>query len=328
MKDTVLIFASSDNVSVDGVQSLLEALGEKIYRFDTDNFPSQIALGVELFHDRLSGFITDSSSMQIDLDRIKSCWYRGVRKSKTPSGMDDGYARFIQDEAKAVLWALYTSLDAFWVNPPLFGVSLIGNNKLYQLKTASQAGLATPKTVITNDPNHLLSFCRECGGEVAIKLLSGHVFMSEGSDEILGIYTQRVSEKEILDRYDDISLSPLLAQQYVSKSIEIRVTIVGERIFACAIHSQDSEKTKVDWRKYDFSNVAHQPHRLPDKIEEKLRRLMKVWGLQFGAIDMILTPKNEYVFLEVNPQGQWGWIEQLTGMPISQAIATLLANPP
>jgi len=123
-------------------------------------------------------------------------------------------------------------------------------------------------------------------------------------------------------------LAPILAQEYIEKKLELRITIVGQKMFTCAIHSQDSEQTRIDWRRYDFRNVKHLPYQLPEKIKQKLHKLMKIWNLSFGAIDMILTPEGKYVFLEINPNGQWLWIEQLTEMPISRVIAELLANPP
>ena len=121
-------------------------------------------------------------------------------------------------------------------------------------------------------------------------------------------------------------MAPVMAQEYVPKKLELRVTIVGEKIFTCAIYSQGSEKTKIDWRHYDSEKVKHEIFKLPKEIEHKILLFMKEAGLKFGAIDMILTPKDEFVFLEVNPSGQFGWIEDLTGMPISKSIAELLIN--
>jgi len=140
------------------------------------------------------------------------------------------------------------------------------------------------------------------------------------------LYTNIVSEEELKMYLEDISLSPIMAQEYIHKKIELRITIIGEKIFTCAIHSQDSCCTKIDWRHYDFKNVRHERYQLPERIEKQLLKLMKILDLNFGAIDMILTPNGEYVFLEVNPSGQWGWIENLTGMPISKSIAELLVS--
>ncbi len=113
-------------------------------------------------------------------------------------------------------------------------------------------------------------------------------------------------------------------QEYVQKSFEVRVTAVGETIFAAAIHSQMSPRSRVDWRRYDLDHTPYEPHSLPRVIEEKCYKLMAILGLHYGALDFIVQPDGKYVFLEINPVGQWGWIEYLTGLPITEAIADLL----
>jgi glutathione synthase/RimK-type ligase-like ATP-grasp enzyme len=212
------------------------------------------------------------------------------------------------------------------MNHPLYARNLLEHNKLFQLKLAEASGLIIPDTVITNSSDHLIEFCENHNGSIAVKTLRSSVFQ-ETDGVADGIYTNRVSIDYLKDHIGDISLAPIMAQEYVSKKLEFRVTIVGENIFACAIHSQDSERTKDDWRRYDFTKVKHESYNLPQKIKTALLKFMKACHLTFGAIDMILTPEEKYVFLEVNPNGQYGWIEDLTGLPISDTIAKLLANP-
>ena len=117
-----------------------------------------------------------------------------------------------------------------------------------------------------------------------------------------------------------------MAQKYIEKKLEFRVTVVGQDIFTCAIHSQDSERTKEDWRRYDFENVKHESYDLPENVKSSLLRFMQLCHLTFGAIDMILTPEGDYVFLEVNPSGQYIWIENLAKLPISRSIAENLTR--
>lgn len=327
MNDVILIIASGNDRSVEPVIRELERMGREFFRLNTETFPYSTSVTIESVGSNIRGTI-DSQGAAIALQRIRSCWYRHVAPAEQFSGVAEGYLRFIREETKRALWSLYTSLDVFWMNPPLVGSRLLGDNKLFQIKTAASVGLKTPETIITNDPERLIDFCGRCGGKIAVKLLSGRVFLREGENDMLCIYTQPISEEELRNNQEGIRLAPVLAQRYIAKNVELRITIVGRKIFACAIHSQDSCQTMHDWRRYDFATVKHEAIRLPVEIEAKLLKLMAVWGLQFGAIDMILTPEDEYVFLEVNPQGQWGWIQELTSMPISQAIAETLSHPP
>jgi glutathione synthase/RimK-type ligase-like ATP-grasp enzyme len=112
----------------------------------------------------------------------------------------------------------------------------------------------------------------------------------------------------------------------VPKRFELRVTVVGEQVFAAEIHSQQTNRTRVDWRRYDLSHTPHLPHALPEHVQVKCVELVRRLGLCYGAIDLILTPDGRYVFLEINPSGQYMWIEERTGLPISEAVANLLVS--
>jgi glutathione synthase/RimK-type ligase-like ATP-grasp enzyme len=103
---------------------------------------------------------------------------------------------------------------------------------------------------------------------------------------------------------------------------------VDGQVFACKIDSQilDEDKGKVDWRQGYDHGLKHEPFELPEKIRDFCRAYLSKMNLHFGCFDMIVTPENEYVFLECNPNGQWLWIELATGMKISEAIAETLSR--
>ena len=124
----------------------------------------------------------------------------------------------------------------------------------------------------------------------------------------------------------DLKTSPCLFQTYIEKSYELRVYVIHDDVFACRIESQANEKTKTDWRRYNLKETPHYKEKLSADVEEKCRRIVRDLGLEFGAIDLIVTPAGETVFLECNTQGHWLWIEELTGLPITQAICSRLAG--
>jgi glutathione synthase/RimK-type ligase-like ATP-grasp enzyme len=129
-----------------------------------------------------------------------------------------------------------------------------------------------------------------------------------------------------LARYRAVRHEPLIIQEYVPKRVELRITVVDSQVFAAEIHSQASARTQHDWRHYDNERTPYVPHALPAAIAALCVRLVRVMGLCYGAIDMVLTPEGEYVFLEINPNGQWAWVEGLTGLPIADAITELLVR--
>jgi glutathione synthase/RimK-type ligase-like ATP-grasp enzyme len=117
----------------------------------------------------------------------------------------------------------------------------------------------------------------------------------------------------------------MMFQEQIPKALELRVVIVGNELFAAAIASQKFEQSRYDWRRQVLSLVDDwQPYSLPQEVEAKLLSMMNYFGLNYGAIDLILTPDNRYVFLEINPCGEFSWLDHAVGLPISQAIANLL----
>lgn len=99
---------------------------------------------------------------------------------------------------------------------------------------------------------------------------------------------------------------------------------IGNRVLSCRIDSQASERTKIDWRHYDLDRVEHLEVELPRSVSNSILRFMQRVNLRYGAIDLIETTGGEFVFLEVNPSGQWGWIADLAGLPIADAVADML----
>jgi len=328
VKSTVLVVTNEQDESVPAVTNELDRIGVRYHRLDTERFPYEVALDLHLSGSKAFGaFRWLSLPRTLRIGDICSVWYRRPLHAWVTK-LHPGHAQFIQDEARAALWSVYTTIDAFWMNPPLQAVHLLQHNKLHQLRTAAQLGLSVPDTVITNDPEVLTDFADAHEKMIAVKLLRGNCFVREGgSPAPLHVFTNTLSREDIDGHREDIKLCPVFAQEYIPKQLELRITIVGNQVFTCAIHSQDSEATRLDWRRYDFDRVKHESYALPSDIAEKLRLLIRGWGLAYGAIDMIVTPKGEYVFLEINPSGQWLWIEQATGMPISRAIAETLAVP-
>jgi glutathione synthase/RimK-type ligase-like ATP-grasp enzyme len=107
----------------------------------------------------------------------------------------------------------------------------------------------------------------------------------------------------------------------INKQFDLRVTVVGRNAFAAEIHSQDSEETAVDWRKGTRPDLVHKEHQPADDVAAKCIEITRSFGLRFSAIDLVLDHEGRYWFLELNPNGQWAWIERRVGLPISSAIA-------
>jgi glutathione synthase/RimK-type ligase-like ATP-grasp enzyme len=209
----------------------------------------------------------------------------------------------------AVLDSVFSSSSIRAVSPL---ISQRAATKPRQLAAASEIGISIPATLITNDPAAALAFVEQYGRVI-------HKVMNEPTHRFL---ETKMWMDDDLARVGDIELAPIVLQELVVAPYEIRVTFVGDRLFAARVTApQDSV---VDSR-LDRSRLFL-PHVLPADVARDLRSLMAALGLSFGTIDLKLTESGEYVFLEVNPQGQFLYIEIMTGLPISTAVADYLVS--
>jgi glutathione synthase/RimK-type ligase-like ATP-grasp enzyme len=208
---------------------------------------------------------------------------------------------------------------ARWVNPRR--AELTFRYKPTQLQLAHRCGFRVPRTLVTNDPHEVRAFVASCGGTAIYKCLSWYIV----GDRFL--FTNVIHQND-LDAYEEsIALAPGIYQPLIKKSYELRVTIVGDAVFAARIDSQDGDDTRIDWRR-NIPSLSHSAVRLPADVHEMLLRFHAESGLVAGAYDLIVTPEGEHVFLEVNPAGQWLWIEHETGLPISESMASALLGDP
>jgi glutathione synthase/RimK-type ligase-like ATP-grasp enzyme len=309
----ILILTESFDAHADLVIERLKAKHAEYLRFETADFPEKAGLEISL-SEGVEKCSISLNGLKVDLRKIRAIWNRRPRPPKVSTRITPEYRQFALEESTHALQGLWRlSSDRFWVNRYID--NQIAANKPYQLHLANELGFRTPKTLITNEPDLALDFFEVCHGEMIFKCFT---------NSLSTIYTTRVNKEDLTERAPEIRLSPCLFQEYVPKKVELRVTIIGHKIFTAEIHSQNSDRSKHDWRRYDIDKTPYYPHQLPAMLEDKIRQLMREMGLVFGCVDLVLTPANEYVFLEINPNGQWYWIEDLTGMPLLDNFTEML----
>jgi glutathione synthase/RimK-type ligase-like ATP-grasp enzyme len=123
---------------------------------------------------------------------------------------------------------------------------------------------------------------------------------------------------EILD------YSPMILQRRIEKCRELRVTVIGDMVFACQIITTSNSPQHIDWRIDDAETLPHRLVEIPDQLKNQLRNMLHNMGLNFGAFDIIQDFDDSYYFIELNPNGQYYWIEILTGAPLSDSMADLI----
>ena len=318
----LIITHSNDNESIPLVMNAVAARGGVAYRFNTDRFPTDIRHCSE-YSGEAERQVIACDDYELDLDTVSAVWYRRIAIGRCiPETMDLQLRRAAIEQSRATLHGMIASLDAFHLDP----VHRLrrAENKQLQLKIAREVGLTIPRTLITNAPEAVRGFARACKQGMIMKTLSSFAIYEQGDQKV--VFTNTVHDKD-LERLDDLRYCPAIFQEQVPKALELRATVVGTRVFTASIDSQRSEKSSIDWRRDGIGLLeAWEPYALPPEVENGLLKLMHALGLNYGAADFILTPDGRHCFLEVNPVGEFFWLEKHPGLPLSGAIADLLVS--
>jgi glutathione synthase/RimK-type ligase-like ATP-grasp enzyme len=324
----LLILSRKDDEHVRYLLPHLQARKAKHRWIDPGDFPGRATIslrfGVESASEQpLRQIRFDNGN--VDLDEVTAVWYRYPSDPTTEAAVTDPlHRRAAASVSRTVLLGLADTLDAFWL-PGRPRVVARAQNKIGQLSVAPQLGFTVPRALITNDPDDVLTFWEQCEGRMIVKLVS-RIDPSNAPPGWNGMPTY-VFRRRDLANFRGIRYAPMILQEYVPKRLELRVTVVGDRIFACQIDSQASRATRHDWRHYDTDRAALAAHDLPDDVGALCVRIVEAYGLVYGAVDLVLTPAGDYVFLELNPMGEWVFVQVETGMPIAEAIVDSLTAP-
>jgi glutathione synthase/RimK-type ligase-like ATP-grasp enzyme len=230
--------------------------------------------------------------------------------------------RLWRSEWNRTLFGLFNYLDrAKWLNS--IRHATLADNKYYQMRVANSHNLRFPKLITSNNKETLINFIKN-QNDTVVKFMSQDMYTSEKGN-LLGLYVNKVYESDFL-HFQEKEENPITLQEYINKKYEVRYTVVGNQHLACKIDSQMSQRANIDWRRYDLKNTPHYAIDIPSEIVSKVSSLMKELNLNFGALDFIVDESDNWWFLEVNSSGQWLWIEDLSGLKISDAIAHWLTE--
>ncbi|MEW2507598.1 ATP-grasp ribosomal peptide maturase [Amycolatopsis sp. NPDC047767] len=313
---SVLILTGERDPSADLMVSALEKRETIVHRVDTSWFPGQLSLTAELASGRWCGSLR-TPYRTIDLDTITAVWYRSPRIFDFPAAMTATERQHATIEAKYGLGGILMTLPVLWVNHPARLADAA--YKPVQLVTAQRCGLTVPDTLVTNEPEAVRAFADS--GRTVSKMLGG-VSVVEGG-------VRKFSRTHLLDPADlddlrGVEQTAHQFQRWAPKAHEARVIVIGDHLTAVSIHA-DSAASYVDYRA-DYASLRYELVTPPAAVESGIRNLMKELGLVYGAIDFVVSPTGEWVFLEVNAAGQYGWLEDHTGAPLTDQLADLLAG--
>lgn len=304
-----LLLSDSYDFTTDYIAIELEKRGRKYLRIDRDCLTNEkVFWNID---DNLLQIERSKNTFRIFTDRVKGVYYRA------PIYLRETFSRSTspKNQLKRSQWmSFYRNLmcidKAVWVNSP--SATFHAENKIIQLHIAKRLGFHVPRTFILNDAEELPK-----GNKYIIKSIDT-ALLRYGSREAF-VYTNDVAREELIN--SDLSLAPVVVQERLSPKVDFRVTVIGTKVYAVKI-LLDDEGIDGDWRKFK-DDVSFIPTQLDNNIESKCIKLVKKFGLAFGAIDLAMVDDILY-FIEINPTGEWAWLVDSANQRIYEAICDYL----
>lgn len=247
-----------------------------------------------------------------------AAWYR--RSTLISNALSNRAKQLgLDSERKILQAALWDAVPTgAWLSSP--EAIRCAGKKLSQLAVAHEVGFTIPQTVVSNSWETIMG---NLPLDIVFKTSYPLILFCDNTD-LQTLYTTPLT-----NRPDHLPIAgtpfPGIWQQRIEKAREWRITVVGDQTFDAAIYTDDSAKD--DWRKHidEPGKVAFRPEQFPDEMKKKCIQYLGRFGLRFGAFDFVEDPDAQFTFLECNPNGQYGWLEDTLGFPISNAIADELA---
>lgn len=316
--ENVLVLSEQNDLSTQKVLDYLDWKGIEVVCLLQENVIRDFSLNLS----------DDDLSLQIEDKELSpnTFWYRrGDFKKHIPFKSSDKNALPIGDYLTREWEVVKSFLHWHFEDAPLSLGSFdkeVRNNKIWDLKTAQKVGLNIPNTLVTTSKDELQAF-KSHHGKIITKPLKSSFNISTEDGIFHGEGTQLVSDEHI--EALAVHFFPLLVQVYIEKEIEIRVFYLDEQVYAMAIFSQLDNQTKIDYRYYNRERPNRNvPFKLPLIIKKQVIHFMKSSGLKTGSIDLIMTPDEKFVFLEVNPVGQFDWLSANCNYYLEEKIADYL----
>lgn len=329
MRKKILVLTQKVDPHVEPVAQEIQRRNRQVIRFDFGDFPDHVQLVAPLGLRHWNGTLRYADAEHA-LDEFQSIWWRRPNTPQAAPGYDMPTRAFLNREnLRGFIGVLQQQGEGqdgfFWVSKRDRIQS--AEFKPYQLQEAQALGLDIPRTLVTNSPSAARRFYDECNSRMIVKAVGKGAVdpnnVQDFGDERF-IYTSQVTHED-LDELDGVRVCAHLFQERIAKVMDLRVVVIGRRVFTIGIHASQ-EHHALDWR-IDYSTLTYSIEHLPAEVEHRALALVRAFGLQFSSMDFVLSPEGKYIFIELNPNGQFLWLSPPTGLPMAAAMADLLCFP-
>ncbi|MEU0659495.1 ATP-grasp domain-containing protein [Streptomyces lavendulocolor] len=251
-----------------------------------------------------------SDGRLVRLEDASVIWWRRVRAAQkdAESRVSTSERNLVNNDCRGALTGiLCTEFAGEWVSHP--EATDRASDKLYQMAVAQRAGFRVPRTLVTQSRDEVVSFLRHVGRMIVKPVV--------GTSGPL-IFTQYLDDPASISAAS-YAACPAIYQEYVEGNEHIRLNVFGDRMYAALLRTE-----KLDWRA-DLT-IPISWWEVPEETARKARSALRALGLRMGAIDLKLTPDGEPVWLEVNPQGQFLFLEPLLNIPLAEYFLDFLLS--
>lgn len=328
MPKTVLIVSNTHDIHADLVVARLTARDQPCFRLNQDAFPRDYQTCQRLINGKLHNAIRRCDGAWLDLAEVGAAWINKpggyAYLSDTLTAQELAFAR---QETEQALFSLLYTLDCYWIGHP--AALRRAQWKGEQLRRAIQSGFRVPDSLITNAPDQVRRFRQQIDGDMIFKPMSSSLLAAgqvAPEQRISGGLGTTVVDGSMMEQVDAVGQLACQFQQYIPKQYELRVTVIGDRVFAAKIYSQDDQRTMIDSRNMS-APIRYEATTLPAELEQRCLAFVRSYDLAYSALDLVVTPAGEVVFLENNPAGQFLYVEQLIPeFKMINAMADLLTT--
>ncbi len=313
----ILVITCAWDTTANAVIAELTQQGADVLRLNTEDFPGKAQIEIHVGDGQRSRLSYLGRS--VTAEDVEAVYYRRPERPRLAHIDDESTRRFAISESWALVQGFLRLCDCAWLNHPARIAE--AEFKPVQLRVADAIGFALPRTLATNTVGAAETFLEALGGSAVAKTVRSPVV---STDPPRFAYTHGVTARD-LDRLHQLSLAPVIFQERVSSIAEYRVTVVGDQVFSARIDVSPADADdRLDWRRFAQSDTKIETADLPSDVARRCEMVVSSLDLEFGAIDLVQQPEGEFVFLECNPNGEWGWVAAATGLPIAEACASHL----
>ncbi len=311
----LLVVSHSQDETANYLCRKLREIGRSLVRLNTDRCTQSVEVT----------FSVGDPSILIDgltvpAEEVDHVWLRRPKVIEVAAGADPAERIHVANEWSEAIEGYLAHIPVErWMNHPTRNV--LASHKMEQLTRATAFGLSVPRTIVTQSPESALAFWKDAEGRLIAKPLASG-FLERDNGKHTSIYTTRVRELDATAA-ESIRVCPTLFQEEIVKAVDVRVTWVDGRACAVALHREDASEPDV--RRDNMRAVTYRDITIPAGVERSLGELLASYGLRFAAVDFGVTDEGRWVFFEINPNGQWAWLDLVGATALWEDFADAFA---